>query len=183
MAFGFPAYLKGLVVDPDAQKYDRSSLEILSTGGIIVTPDMYATLMTLPNLKAVTNGFGMTECAAITTTVDLNTMEEYRVIPSMPPLSVGRLWPNTSLKVLDLNTSKSLGPNERGEVCIKSPAMCSGYWNRVGDNDVTFCDGWLITGDFGYFDENGFIFINGRIKETFKYFNNHVSHVYGGKQS
>ena len=164
----------GIVTDPGAQKYDRSSLEIMCTGGIVIPPTTYETLMKLPSLKAVMNGFGMTECGAITTTVDLSYPNEYRVVPSMPPFSVGRLYPNTFLKILDLNTGKSLGPNEKGEVCIKSPVMCAGYWNRAEENAKTFCNGWLKSGDIGYYDENGFLFISGRIKETFKYFNNHV---------
>jgi long-chain acyl-CoA synthetase len=78
------------------------------------------------------------------------------------------------MKILDLNTGETLGPNQKGEVAIRSPVMCSGYWNRADENAKTFIGGWLRTGDVGHYDENGFIFISGRIKETFKYFNNHV---------
>jgi acyl-CoA synthetase (AMP-forming)/AMP-acid ligase II len=175
LAFGFPTYLMALATSPDAEKIDRSSLEIMCTGGLVISAKIYETLLTIPNVKAVMNGFGMTECGAVSTTVDLNWPHGIRAIPNLPPLTVGRLYPNTSLKVLDLSTGKTLGPNEKGELAIKSPVMCTGYLNRPEESAKTFQDEWLRTGDLGYYDTEGFIFIVDRIKETFKYFNNHIS--------
>lgn len=84
------------------------------------------------------------------------------------------MYPNSSLKVLDLATGEPLGPNKNGELCISSPILCAGYYNRPEESIRTFDGGWMKTGDLGYCDENGFVFIVDRIKETFKYFNNHV---------
>ena len=163
-----------LAIDPEAQKYDRSSLESVCTGGMVIPENFYTAMMTLPNMKYVMNGYGMTECGALTTTIDLSGMEEFKSLATHPPLTVGRLYPNTSIKVLDLDTGLTLGPNERGEVAIRSPIMCSGYWNRPEETAQCFKDGWMKTGDLGYYDEDGFVFIVDRIKETFKYYNCHV---------
>jgi len=173
--FGFPTFLIQLAIDPEAEKYDRSSLESICTGGMVIPENFYTAMMTLPNMKYVMNGYGMTECGALTTTIDLSGMDEFKTIENHPHLTVGRLYPNTSIKVLDLDTGKALGPGERGEVAIRSPIMCSGYWNRPEESARTFVDGWMKTGDLGYYDAEGYVFIVDRIKETFKYFNNHIS--------
>jgi len=131
--------------------------------------------MKLPNVKLVVNGFGMTECIGITTTVDIAAAPTFRTIPSMPPYSTGRLYPNTSLKILDIETGKALEPNKSGEITFKSPLLCAGYWKRPEETAKTFPNGWMRTGDMGYYDENGFLFVSGRIKDNFKYYNNHVS--------
>jgi len=175
LAFGFPTYLLALATSPEAEKIDRSSLEIMCTGGLVISAKIYETLLTIPNVKSVMNGFGMTECGAISTTVDLNWPHGIRAIPNLPPLTVGKLYANTAVKIIDLTTGKSLGPNEKGEIAIKSPVMCSGYLNRPEESARTFEGGWLRTGDLGYYDSEGFLFIVDRIKETFKYFNNHIS--------
>jgi fatty-acyl-CoA synthase/long-chain acyl-CoA synthetase len=92
---------------------------------------------------------------------------------------VGLLYPNTFLKVLDLNTGKTLGPNERGELVLKTAAMAVGYWsgNAVDKESEGFADGWFKTGDIGYYDEHGFLFVTGRFKETIKYSGNSVRNV------
>ncbi|CAG7728489.1 unnamed protein product [Allacma fusca] len=175
LAFGFPTFLAQMVIDPEAKNYDFSSLECITSGGIILTEKYRDLMLTLPNVKYVMNGYGMTECGALTTTIDLSGLKEFRMIPDVPPLSVGRLYPNTSLKILDTETGKALGPNQRGEIVVKSPIMCSGYWENPEDTATTFVDGWLKTGDLGYYDEHGFVYVVDRIKEVFKYFNNHIS--------
>lgn len=90
LAFGFPLFLLPLVSDPEAEKIDRSSITVVCTGGIVIREHFYSTMMKLPNIKYVINGFGMTECGAITTTVDISgSVEELKAIKNVPPLSVG----------------------------------------------------------------------------------------------
>ncbi|XP_021943573.1 4-coumarate--CoA ligase 1 isoform X1 [Folsomia candida] len=180
LVFGFPLFLISLVNDPEANKIDRSSIEIVCSGGIVLKDSFYETMKKLPNVKYVINGFGMTECGAITTTVDIGgSVDLIRAVPNIPTLSVGKLYPNTKLKVKDLKTGTPLGPSKQGELCVSSPILSSGYWNRPEVNEQNFQevggDRWMNTGDLGYYDENGFVFVVDRIKETFKYFNNHIS--------
>ena len=117
----------------------------------------------------------MTECGVITTTCDLSYAETIRVIPDFPYLSVGRLYPNSFLKILDIATGKALGPGKSDEIAVKSRIQAVGYWKEPEQTAATFKDGWLRTGDLGYYDEDGNIYVVDRIKETFKYYNNHVS--------
>jgi len=178
LAFGFATFLVLLAIDPEAEKYDRSSLEVIITGGMVLTEKFYNDMMTLPSVKCVFNGYGMTECAALTTTIDLSGLSQgYKMMPNIPPLSCGKLYPNTSLKILDLDTGKGLGPNQQGEIAIASPIMCSGYWKGSSEAQGLFDNGWMRTGDLGYYDADGFVYVVDRIKETFKYFNCHVSFI------
>lgn len=176
LAFGFATFLALLATDPEAQKYDRSSLEVIITGGMVLTEKFFKNMMTLPNVKCCFNGYGMTECAALTTTIDLSGLSQgYRQMPNIPALSCGKLYPNTRLKVIDLDTGRAVGPNQQGEIVVSSPILCSGYWKGSVESNNLFKDGWMRTGDLGYYDQNGFVYVVDRIKETFKYFNCHVS--------
>lgn len=85
------------------------------------------------------------------------------------PGSVGALKVGLWAKVVDPDTGKVLGANERGELCFKGDCIMKGY---IGDSKATqtaIKDGWLHTGDIGYFDEDFEFFIVDRIKELIKY--------------
>lgn len=83
--------------------------------------------------------------------------------------SVGRCSPNVSVKVIDLNTKTSLGPNQEGELCVTTETMMKGYYNNPEATDEAIDrDGWLHTGDVGYFDNDGYFYLVGRVKEMIK---------------
>lgn len=86
------------------------------------------------------------------------------------PGSVGTVLSFMSVKVRDPETRKSLGPNQVGEICVKGAQIMKGYYNNPEATRQTFTsDGWLKTGDMGYYDEKGFFFIVDRLKELIKY--------------
>jgi long-chain acyl-CoA synthetase len=60
---------------------------------------------------------------------------------------------------------RSLGPGERGEVWMKSPTLIKGYWRKSEATAETIVDGWLRTGDLGYVNDDGYLFIEDRIKD------------------
>lgn len=76
-------------------------------------------------------------------------------------------------EVVDLKTGKKVGANQEGELRIKFSSITKGYYNQASD-DIFDEDGWLKTGDVGYYDDNYCVFIYDRIKEMFKYQSWHI---------
>lgn len=71
---------------------------------------------------------------------------------------------------MDVETGKSLPRNKEGEICFKGNMIMNGYRNNIDATKLTIDqDGWLHTGDIGYFDEDGDLFVVDRIKELIKY--------------
>lgn len=84
--------------------------------------------------------------------------------------SVGTCVPNTECKVVDLATGQDLGTNQQGEIWVRGPQIMKGYLNRPDATAATIDrEGWLHTGDIGYADEDGHLYIVDRVKELIKY--------------
>ncbi|WP_434629048.1 long-chain-fatty-acid--CoA ligase [Chromobacterium sp. CV08] len=79
--------------------------------------------------------------------------------------AAGRPYPGVELKVIDAD-GRALAQGEVGEVCIRTPARMSGYWGLPEATASTLRDGWLHTGDAGYLDPAGYLFIFDRIKDV-----------------
>jgi len=74
------------------------------------------------------------------------------------------------IKVVDLETGRNVGPNQRGELCFKGPQIMKGYRGDSQSTSACFdADGFLHSGDVGYYDEDGFLYIVDRVKELIKY--------------
>jgi long-subunit acyl-CoA synthetase (AMP-forming) len=72
-------------------------------------------------------------------------------------------------------TGKILGPGENGELWFKSRHTCIGYLNNPKESERSFQNGWIRTGDLGYYDKDGLVYVLERMKEIFHYFGNQVS--------
>jgi 4-coumarate--CoA ligase len=84
--------------------------------------------------------------------------------------SVGKVVFYMSSKIRDHKTGKSLGPNQSGELCFKGATVMKGYYRDEEATRKAFTtDGWFLTGDLAYYDEEEFFFIVGRLKDLIKY--------------
>ena len=80
-------------------------------------------------------------------------------------LSIGIPYPDTDVKIVDLETGEPVKQGETGEILIKSPLVMKEYWNNPEETANQLKDGWLRTGDLAYQDEDGYIFIVDRSKD------------------
>jgi acyl-CoA synthetase (AMP-forming)/AMP-acid ligase II len=86
-----------------------------------------------------------------------------------PVGSVAKLLPNTQLRVVDPNSGRDMGVNEQGELWARGPQVMKGYLNNpAATAAMVDSDGWLHTGDLGRVDEDGCIYLTGRLKELIK---------------
>lgn len=77
---------------------------------------------------------------------------------------------NHSIKITDLKTGESVGPNELGEICIKGLSVFKCYLkNNRATQEAFDSEGFFRSGDVGYYDEDGFVYIKDRVKELIKY--------------
>jgi long-chain acyl-CoA synthetase len=98
---------------------------------------------------SIRQGYGLTETAAL---VSSNPIGREK------PGSVGIPVPGTEVQILD-EAGREVPRGEVGEICARSPGVMQGYWHAPETTAETLRDGWLRTGDLGYQDEDGYLFI------------------------
>lgn len=159
-----PAYLSPLLTDERVAKMDLSFFDVAGVGGDGLTPELERALndfLCQHHSRGVTlKGYGLTEiCATALACFSYSNRLD----------SVGIPLPKNNLMIYDIENKKELGYNEIGEVCLQCPSRMIGYMNNEQETRSLFHvhdDGseWLHTGDLGYVDEDGFLFLAGRMK-------------------
>ncbi|MCH1568913.1 MAG: acyl--CoA ligase, partial [Alphaproteobacteria bacterium] len=154
---GVPVMSREIIMHPDFDKYDTSSLVTLGGGGAQLQPDLVGKIdKALVNGRANT-GYGMTEtCGIITSVVGAFFLDR--------PESCGPLVPTLEGKVIDTD-GNDLPQGETGELCVKGGNVIKGYLNREEATAESIQQGWLRTGDIARVDEDGFVFIVDRAKD------------------
>lgn len=154
---GAPTMYIGLLNHPDLEKYDLSSIEICLSGSAPLPVEVQQQFEKLSGGKLV-EGYGLTESSPVTHANFLWDNERVKG-------SIGVPWPDTDAKIVSLSTGETLPPGEIGELAVKGPQVMKGYWNRPEETERALKDGWLMTGDLGYMDENGYFYIVDRKKD------------------
>ncbi|SDZ53533.1 long-chain acyl-CoA synthetase [Evansella caseinilytica] len=153
---GAPTMYIGLINNKDVQKYDLSSVKLCISGSAPLPLEVQQRFEAL-TVGRLSEGFGLTEASPVT---HFNLMWGKR-----PAGSIGLPWPDTDVAILSAETGEEAEPGEVGELMIRGPQVMKGYWNRPEDTEAVFHDGWLLTGDMGYMDEEGFFYIVDRKKD------------------
>ena len=156
---GVPTMVGEILNSPSLEKHDLSSVTWISGGGAARPPEHVKLIQEKLPHAVPGVGYGMTETNAAASTIN---GDEYIQRPS----SVGRASaPLIDIQIRD-SDGHTLGPNEEGEICMKSSLNMRCYWNKPEATQETLRDGWIYSGeDLGYLIEDGFLFITGRAKD------------------
>ncbi|GLH08815.1 Luciferin 4-monooxygenase [Gryllus bimaculatus] len=143
-----PFQIVAIAKHPSVEKYDLSSLLFISYAGAPLSLVMKVKAEQRLH-KPLAQYYGLTECL-------------FTVVPGPKnPLKPGT--------VVDVETGKTNGPNTEGEICFKGPNVFKGYYrNPEATATVIDSEGWMHSGDIGFFDDDGYFFVHDRIKELIK---------------
>lgn len=157
-----PPILLFLAKHPLVDKFDLSSLKEMTSGAAPLSEELADAVSTRLNAN-VCQGYGMTEMSPVT---HYNPNKPEKVKRG----SIGPAIPNVEVMIVDVETEKPLGVNERGELWMRGPNRMKGYLHNPEATAATITsEGWLRTGDIGYIDEEGDFYIVDRLKELIKY--------------
>lgn len=152
---GVPVMAREILQHPDFDRYDTSSLTAMGGGGAAVQPDLIDKIAA--RKLAPIQGYGLTEvCGAASGALG--------PLLATNPGSVGLPSPIFDVKCID-DKGQTLEAGESGEICLRSVQVIKGYLNRPEATAETIVDGWLHTGDIGYQDENGLLYLVDRAKD------------------
>jgi acyl-[acyl-carrier-protein]-phospholipid O-acyltransferase/long-chain-fatty-acid--[acyl-carrier-protein] ligase len=153
---GTPSFLRGYVAE--SQPGDFRSVRIL-VGGADTVPNVLRVAFREKHGIEICEGYGATETSPV---ISVNTLEANR------PGSVGRPLPGAQIRIVDYRTGEELGPGRSGKILVSGPCVMKGYLNDLEETSRSICDGWYDTGDMGHFDEDGYLWHEGRLKRFVK---------------
>jgi long-chain acyl-CoA synthetase len=156
---GVPTMSRELLLHPDWETRDTSSLQGMGGGGAPLQPDLVHKIAGALKGGQPSTGYGMTETCGIITANSARWL-------IAKPASCGPLVPTLEAKFVDEDGNDlPSGPDTVGVLCVKGAVIIKGYLNRPEANAETIKDGWLNTGDIARIDEDGFVFIVDRAKD------------------
>ncbi|HEU5319194.1 MAG TPA: 4-coumarate--CoA ligase family protein, partial [Methylomirabilota bacterium] len=157
-----PPIVLGLVKHPMVAQFDLSSVRLVFSGAAPLGEELGRALAHKLGCPVV-QGYGMTEASPVT---HLSPTRDAPVKPG----SIGKVVPNTEVKIVDVVTGAELGTRQEGELLIRGPQIMQGYLNRPGETAESIdAEGWYHTGDVGYVDDEEWFYIVDRTKELIKY--------------
>ncbi len=172
-AFVVPTMLKRVMDVEDLDSYDLSTLRLITYGAAPMPYEVVRRAVDVfaPNAKDVglMNAYGQTEATGSMTflgpddhRLDGTPEENEKKLARLR--SVGRTMPDIQVVTMAPD-GRVLGPDEEGEICIRGDRVMRGYNKRDDDTAGAIVGGWLHTGDVGKIDEDGYLFITGRLKD------------------
>ncbi len=154
---GVPSMPLQVLESPILADHDTSTIRTILFGGAPPAPELAARVKAAFPNSSSSNGYGLTETSALST---VNVADDYIARPE----SVGLSAPICKIKIIT-SDGVECAAGEVGEICVKGPQVIKGYWNNPKATAKAIIDGWLHTGDLGYVDAEGFLYVVDRIKD------------------
>lgn len=159
---GVPTLFAAVARHPDvrARIIDLRSIKLCISGAAPLDPELREHFMQVTHLKLI-QVYGLTETSAA---ILMEPVKKHS-----KPGSVGLPLPDVSIKIVDAQTGqRQMGPGKEGEILLKGPQVMSGFWNSLEETAEMIREGWLYTGDIGYIDKDGYVFLTARKKDMIK---------------
>jgi long-chain acyl-CoA synthetase len=157
-----PTMLSMLLELPNLASYDLSSLQMITYGASPMPETILAECMRrFPSVRFA-QSYGMTELSPVATI--LGPEDHLPDAPKRHLRSAGRAISSAEIKVVDAR-DRELPCGEVGEILVRGPMVMQGYWNKPELSEETLRGGWMHTGDSGYFEPDGYLYIADRIKD------------------
>ena len=167
-----PTMLKQLLDHSSFSATDLSSIKVITYGGASMPPSLIErAIFAFPGVQFI-NAFGQTETGS---TIAMVPPEDH-VLEGPPDVvakrrkhlaSIGKPLDDVELRVVN-DEGVDVGLDVTGEIVARGPRLMSGYWGQADATADTIRDGWLYTGDLGYIDEDGYVYLEGRAKDFIK---------------
>jgi long-chain acyl-CoA synthetase len=153
-----PTMVWRVVEHPDRHNYDLTSIKTVAYGGSPSAAELQRRVQeTFGAVKTLGNAYGLTESSSVATAI---SGQEFLDRPD----SVGRPMPVIELRIVQADGTDA-PTGQLGEVWIKGPLIMPGYWNKPEATAESVTDGWLHSGDIGYIDDEGYLYITDRAKD------------------
>ena len=157
-----PPVVLGLAKSPLVDQFDLSSVQTIFCGAAPLGKELSIEAGDRIGCPVV-QGYGMTEASPVTHLSSL-------VLENSREGSIGKVIPETEVRVVDVESGRDCTQGEDGELWIRGPQIMKGYLNQPEETaECIDSDSWYHTGDVGYVDEDGYFFIVDRVKELIKY--------------
>ncbi|MPZ23935.1 MAG: long-chain-fatty-acid--CoA ligase [Dehalococcoidia bacterium] len=169
-SFVVPTMLKRIMEHPSFEQTDLSSLKLVAYGAAPMPYEVVRKAVEVfPPNAGLMNAYGQTESTSALTFLGpddhrIEGTDEEKEQKYARLRSVGQAMPDVALVIMD-EEGNLLPPNQEGEICAMSGRLMKEYHKLEGETQQAIQDGWLHTGDVGYLDDDGYLFITGRIKD------------------
>ena len=151
-----PTLIAALAKAGDKARAQLQSIEVVISGGAAL-PQETRINFTKVSKALLAEGYGLTEASPVVCCSALRVPSKH--------MSIGQPVPATDIRFVDIETGKEAALGDRGELQVKGPQVMLGYYNNPEATKDVFMDGWLRTGDVGYIDSDGYVFLVDRIKD------------------